>query len=260
MKVVIADRQLIFHVLNACFVNLQISPRIAELGVLKGDNAAAMDQILRPSALFLVDAWSAAEMKKYIERSKGKEWVTVSQSPLVEGYYGGSVLEDATFDRLFKVASERFGGKPHVKIIRSNTREGFDRLREAGGGRALDMIYVDANHEYEEVFLELMTYQKLLGPDGVIQLNDCCHSLEGLAQNFGVLEAVVKFCKFTDFYPAVLTNTDWSDVLLLRRGSRLVPVIDQVFATNDITYIGVPEQLLGAVRVNSGARKNLSFV
>lgn len=249
MKVLIGGRHLVYEILSLCFGKLQVRPKIAELGVLKGDNAAAIDQLLRPSELFLVDAWSAKETHAFAQRNHDKDWVTQ--------YYGGPLQEQATYDALFRGVSERFSGKAHVKIIRGSSRDALPRLRQFG---KFDLVYVDADHAYEQVFADLTAYQELLGPQGVFQLNDCCHSPLGVSINLGVLEAVVKFCKVSDFCPAILTSTDFSDVLLVRRNSRIASLVHEEVNGHQLPYVEVPEQLLGAARVVHGKTTNLSFV
>ena len=249
MKVLIGGRHLVYQILSLCFAKLQVRPKIAELGVLKGDNAAAIDEALRPSALLLVDAWSAKAAQSFAQRNHDKTWV--------EQYYGGPLLEQETYDKLFQAVSDRFSGKAHVSIIRSNSRDALPALRQHG---KFDMVYVDADHEYEQVFSDLVTYQELVGPHGVIQLNDCCHSALGVSINLGVLEAVVKFCKVSDFCPAILTNTDFSDLLLVRRNSRIASLVHEEVNAHELLYVEIPEQLLGAARVINGKSTNLSFV
>ncbi|NCX94652.1 MAG: class I SAM-dependent methyltransferase, partial [Gammaproteobacteria bacterium] len=101
--------------------------------------------------------------------------------------------------------------------------------------------------------------QDFVPEDGVIQMNDCCHSKDGLKQNLGVLEATVKFLKMSEFVPVLTTNTDYTDVLLARRNSKLINVIDTIVNVNDINYVEVPSQLLGALTIKSGRRVNPSF-
>lgn len=94
-----------------------------------------------------------------------------------------------------------------------------------------------------------------------MMLNDCCHSVMGTKQNLGVLEALGSFMKRTDFIPVAVTNTDWSDVILVRRNSRLVQLFDVALTNSDVLYVEIPHQLITAARVVYGAqRHNISFV
>lgn len=105
-----------------------------------------------------------------------------------------------------------------------------------------------------------MLYANLVVPDGIIQVNDCCHSPEGIRQNLGVREAVTKFCKMTEYTPLMITNTDWSDVVLARKDSRITRVMDAAVDSVGASYVEIPPSMIGAARVRNGARPNLSFL
>jgi hypothetical protein len=258
MKVLFSGRDAVYAILRACFDALGLRPRVAELGVLDGTNAARMQELLAPAALYLVDAWSTEAFADYRRANAHRDWV--DDLDRYAEYFGGPLTEQSTFDRLHEAVVARFAGEPAVRIIRAPTAAGRDALRqELAAGAMLDLVYVDASHQYETVLDDLLMYAELLAPDGALQLNDCCHSEAGVRQNLGVLEAAVKFCKMSDFVPVLLTNSDWSDLVLVRRASRLRRVIDEVVAGSDIGYVEIPAQLLGAATVRSGRRANLSF-
>ncbi|MND91494.1 hypothetical protein D3C80_836190 [compost metagenome] len=105
-----------------------------------------------------------------------------------------------------------------------------------------------------------MYYQDLLADDGFMLLNDCCHSLQGTKQNLGVLEALSSFLKRSDFVPVAVTNTDWSDVILVRKNSVMLQLVDIAITNSDIPFVEIPHQLMSAARVVYGAqRTNISF-
>jgi hypothetical protein len=258
MKILFAGRDAIYAVLRACFDALGVRPGVAELGVLDGSNAARMLDLLSPSALYLIDAWSTDAFADYRRANAHRQWV--DDLDRYAEYFGGPLTEQSTFDRLHDAVAARFAGEPSVRIVRAPTAAGRDALRrELAEGAKLDLVYVDASHQYETVLDDLLMYAEVLSPDGALQLNDCCHSDAGVRQNLGVLEAAVKFCKMSDFVPALLTNGDWSDLVLVRRASRLRRVIDEVVAGSDIAFVEIPGALLGAATVRSGKRANLSF-
>jgi hypothetical protein len=63
----------------------------------------------------------------------------------------------------------------------------------------------------------------------------------------------------TEFIPVAITNTDWSDILLVKRGGLLQSAISDSIIASDVGYVEIPPQLLGNLRVINGARPNLSF-
>jgi hypothetical protein len=259
VKVLFGNRDLIYKIIHATFASVNKRPFVAELGVLDGKNAKKLYEILSPSQLFLIDSWSAIIIDEYVRNNSHRAWVEGVEKSAT--YYGGALTEQSTFDNLYKKVFETFGKYENVEIIRADTVSAApilkDKLTEA---RGLDLVYVDASHQYEAVFDDLWNYQALLGPDGLLQLNDCCHSVEGMKQNLGVLEAAVKFCKAAEFMPVLVTNTDFTDVLLVRKTSPILNIIEQVVLSNDISYVEIPHQLLGALHVKYGKKQNLSFV
>jgi hypothetical protein len=259
MKILQCDRSVIYAVLNALFGTLGIQPRVAELGVLKGENAEKILATLNPIDMYLVDAWSSLQcIQDYDECNSHRNWI--SRPDEFQKYYGGSLYEQATFDRLYEGVVNRFQARANVIILRKSSLGALDLLTKNPGSE-FHLVYVDANHSYEGVLDDLMGYKDLLHEDfGFFQLNDCCHSDAGVRQNLGVLEAAVKFCKMQDFSPLLLSNTDWTDVLFVRRGSKSVSLIDQIILSSNIPFVEVPDQLLGAMRVRYGSGRNLSFM
>jgi hypothetical protein len=261
MKVCNANRQTLYRAAAAAFESLAIQPVAVELGVLRGENAQDLQQALNPQRLFLVDAWSAKSlMENYSPFSQLPSWVTPVTN--FAHYFGGPLDDQATFDRLYDECATRFHGQPQVQLVRGDTVDEFPRVRELlGGDASIDFLYLDANHQYEFVFRELMEYARLCKPDALIMLNDCCHSAGGLRQNLGVLEAVSRFIKICDFRPVALTATDYSDLVLARSGSRIGQVMGQVLERSAIAYVEVPHQLLPAARViyNGRGGVNISF-
>ena len=81
----------------------------------------------------------------------------------------------------------------------------------------------------------------------------------GIKQNLGVLEASLNFCKRTNFIPVLISNTDWTDVLFARKDSIVLREIDKILNISNVTFVEVPFQLFGAMRVRNGVKPNISF-
>jgi len=257
MKVCNVQRGIFYSVLDRCYKQLNISPSVIELGVLKGVNAESLKKTLSPKLLLLIDAWSSEAMDRYSISNAHRSWVKSAES--LTAYFGGPVSSQETFDKLFQEVYQKFLDDNTVQIIRKTTRDALLEIRANSDGKGFDLIYIDANHQYETVLDDLIDYQAFLSETGVLQLNDCCHSNAGINQNLGVLEAVNRFVKQMDFVPVALTNTDFSDILLTHRESPMLRLIDSVIKRSNITYVEVPHQLLGAARIIEGSGK-ISFV
>ena len=114
------NRELIYKVVRGCFDAVGTRPWAAELGVLDGRNAEAIDHQLAPEKLFLVDAWSSQAFDDYRANNRHRPWVNDLDS--FTCYFGGPVSEQSTMDRLHVKAVERFQHKPHSTVIMSPTR------------------------------------------------------------------------------------------------------------------------------------------
>jgi hypothetical protein len=256
MKILQGSRVLIYQIADAVFKTSNISPCIIELGVLDGANAEVINQIMAPKELVLIDAWSTSSFNDYETNNDHRTWVNDMSE--YAGYFQGSPKEQATFDQLYQKTIDRFEGKPNVRVIKGNSRAAMQAIAKFRPEK-FDLIYVDAGHQYETVLDDLMDYSELLKDDGFFQLNDCCHSPDGLKLNLGVLEATIKFCKIKDFLPVLVCNTDWTDVLLVKKKSPMVDLIDQIVLNNTLAFVEIPPQLLGALTVRYGKTRNLSF-
>ena len=261
MKVVNWARNDFYRVVANAFSSLGVQPRLAELGVLRGENAMTMYQAMKPSHMTLVDSWRAfpplPDFGGYSPFDKLPNWVCPPDA--FDAYFGGSVREQATFDKLYESCRERFKNMSNVRLLRQPTDLAFETLKAEG--HLFDCIYVDANHQYEWVLRDLMLFQELVSHEGCIMLNDCAFSNEGLRQNMGVLEAVAHFIKRAPFRPVAMTVGAFADLILVRQGSRLGDLCDQLFVASDVNWVEVPDQLLGAAKVVTGAKRlHVSFV
>ncbi|WP_439573103.1 class I SAM-dependent methyltransferase [Phreatobacter sp.] len=259
MKVVDCPRTRLYAIVAEAFDTIGCQPAMIELGVHKGDNAELLMEALKPRRSVLIDAWSAEALKAYSHFEALPPWLL----PLTafERYFGGSLSDQATFDRTYEIAVQRFAGDERVEIIRDDTVPACARLRDRHGAGSFDFIYVDANHQYEYVLRDLLHYQDLLAEDGVMMLNDCCHSLKGMNQNLGVLEAVGNFLKRAEFTPVALTSTDMGDLVIARQGSAVVRALDAALDGSDLSFVEVMPQMLPAahIRVSPQGRARVSF-
>lgn len=259
MKVCITHRETFYHLLKAVFDACDKQPVVAELGVLRGENALKLYNALNPKEMVLIDSWSPAANDAYSPFDQLPPWVESVDEYAY--YYGGPMYDMATYDTLYQECLSRFADKDNVTVIRAETIAAIDEIKIKTDIDKFDLVYIDANHQYEYILRDLMYYQNLVTDDGFILLNDCCHSLQGTKQNLGVLEAMSSFIKRSDFIPVAVTNTDWSDVILVRKNSMMVQLIDVALANSDIPFVEIPHQLMPAARVVYGQQRiNLSFV
>lgn len=63
----------------------------------------------------------------------------------------------------------------------------------------------------------------------------------------------------TDFVPVAITDTYWSDIILVRRQSPLVSLIERIIDLTDLSYVEIPHQLLVVLKVRCNHERKLSF-
>ena len=260
MKIIDNDRETLFQILSTIYEVNGIVPKIAEVGVLKGKNAVNMYNVLSPKRMFLIDSWSAEKTIAAGVATEHRSWMSQNLSDY-EFYYGGPLDEQKTHDAIYNEAQSRFLGKDNIEFVRADSLDGFDFLKK-NHHTDFDFIYVDANHHYEHVLDDLMFYKELLKEDiGCFQLNDCCHSKQGVLQNLGVLEAANKFCKINDFIPVIAVNRDFTDVILAPRNSSIASAINETVEGSKVSYVEVPNELFPNLSIKVGTEsRGISFI
>lgn len=257
MKILEADREALYEILKTLFDGQNVQPITIEVGVLKGENAQQINKICKPQALYLIDSWSANAFKDYHENNKHRDWVDDLNK--YESYFGGDITNQKTFDRLHDSVLSKFAKKKNVTVIRKESHEGAKELQSLGVS-GVNHAYIDASHQFETVLDDLISYEPLLDSNlGCFQLNDCCYSEMGNAQNLGVLEAVVRFCKMKNFAPVALVNRHWTDLIIAPNGSPIIGLIDEIIENSDMPFVEVPNSLLGNLSVTGSRRGNISF-
>jgi hypothetical protein len=260
MKILNCSRQTLVELCSLILKSQEMQPLVAEVGVLKGTNALKLYETLKPKELFLIDPWSAEVTAKIGNSNLHRDWV--SSDSASEIYYGGSLQNQTTFDNLYQEAKDKFVGSTNVNFIRATSWDGMRELQSLKGLNSFDFIYLDGAHDFETVFDDLMNVRSLLSENSFLQLNDCCYSTNCLAQNIGVLEAVSRFIKFSNFIPLGITSTDFSDLILCPKNAINIELFNHLVENSDLSYVEVPDQLLPAlsVKLNRNGKACMSFV
>ncbi len=153
-------------------LNNMEKPTIIEIGVQFGDHLGKMLTENVKSA-YAVDSWRSTE--------------NIGQND--------SAFTQEELDNQYKNVCERFHGDERVKFIREFSREAsllFD-------DETFDFIYIDADHTYEAVIIDLESWYPKLKVGGVISGHDYIdgdYTLSiGHRVRFGVIDAVSEFRK-----------------------------------------------------------------
>lgn len=260
MKIIHCNRTLIYKIIATAFKVQRITPTIAELGVFKGDNAQDLLDVFMPKKMHLIDSWSYQSfLEAYRQMDTTPRWMDPPEKQ--SRYYGKDLMTESFWENLYRSVKNRFSDDPRVDILRADTSNFPAFMQNFALSNPFDYLYLDGSHQFEQVYSDLMNFSETLTKNGVIQLNDCCHSELGLRQNLGVLEAVCKFLKSENWTPLILNTVDFSDLVIAKANSVLIPAIDYVLSHTAIEYIEMPNCLLPAaklIRTHSG-KQILSF-
>jgi len=148
----------------------------AEIGVWRGEFSISILQNKNPRTLYLIDPWKF--MPEYKNRIYG-------------GMEANSQRDmDAIYNNVLKLR-DRF---PNVRVIRDTSLNASKRFSD----NFFDWVYIDGNHSYQYVKIDLATYWKKIKVGGCLALDDYVHAP-------GVKKAVNEFvyksrcqCKMVD--------------------------------------------------------------
>jgi hypothetical protein len=163
-------KQLIFENRRELLSILNSNLVIAELGVFKGEFSENILNICKPSQLVLIDNWLGN---------------------VVSGDENGNNLTSIDGAELFDMVTKKFENLKNVKIYRNNTEKILDFEDSF-----FDMIYIDADHSYESVRIDLQNSYLKIKDGGLIMGHDYEMNENKTKNifNFGVKRAVDEFC------------------------------------------------------------------
>jgi hypothetical protein len=126
-----------------------------EIGVWAGDLSAAILRAVRPTRLHLLDPWAFAPDERY-----------------EQAWYGGARAgSQAEMDEVYERVLQRFETEiadGAVVIHRSTSAEAAAEFEDA----SLDWVYVDGNHLYEYVQMDLALFAPKVRPGGLLAGDD----------------------------------------------------------------------------------------
>jgi hypothetical protein len=139
-----------------------------ELGVWKGDSSERF--LSKAKHLHLVDAWAPESYQESKEHGTYEDFLE-RYSVLV----GSKDPQDFVryYNKVYEAVKDRFILRP-VTIHRMSTREFFDKFKEK-----VDWVYVDAAHDHDGCYFDLMSSLKIVKPGGSI-FGDDYHNKPGV--------------------------------------------------------------------------------
>jgi hypothetical protein len=214
----------------------------AEVGVYRGDFSRTVLNLCDPTEYYLIDNWHyefddhvpfSVLTENYSEFVGKGHWSAFGNDP--------AAAQEANYQHVLNL----FGKDDRVKIIRKNSFEALASLND----RYFDVIYIDANHQYEYALRDMMEARHKLKPGGLMMLNDCYEGPGGAEQNFGVLAAATTFVKRYDYFFLAMSHGSCADAAMTDDpSSELVKAFLQNLMNSDLTFIGINDAVVPNIR------------
>lgn len=127
----------------------------AEIGVWRGDFSHWILEITQPRALHLIDPWAYSHAERDQDTWHG----------------GGAVGGQAELDRIHDHVIERFAAEIARGVVTVHRLPSHQAAPEFPDGY-FDWIYVDGDHFYDAVSLDLALWERTVRPGGTIAGDD----------------------------------------------------------------------------------------
>ena len=138
--------------------------KVADLGVFKGDFSKEIFEIMSPANLYLIDIFNGI---------------------MGSGDRDGNNMQYINLNEHYTNLNNYFTSYSNVKLLKGKTIEEMSKFED----NYLDMVYIDASHEYLDVKNDLEISYRKVKTDGYILGHDYEH------KRFpGVVDAVNEFC------------------------------------------------------------------
>jgi hypothetical protein len=222
----------------------------AEVGVYRGDYSQKILDVCQPSELYLIDNWRF-DLKEHNPFQDTAENFSGFSGKIHWDHFGDD--PNATQEKNFEYVRSRFEQNQNVNIIRADSIKGIQSLPD----RHFDVIYVDANHQYEYVLRDMVEAREKLKPGAIILLNDFYEGPGGAEQNLGVMGAVNTFVKRHDFHYVAMTLGSYADVALSDDpGSSYVRQFLENLKNSNYVFVGISDALVPNMRYKMYRKAN----
>ena len=214
----------------------------AEIGVYRGDFSNYVMENCSPTELYLVDNW---------------DWELADHNPLEDDAeqfkgFSGKIHWDhfgddpkATQEKNYQYVVSRFSTNTNVKILRGKSSTLIKTLPDT----YFDLMYVDANHQYEAVLRDMIDAKSKLKPGAIMMMNDFYEGPGGAEQNLGVMGAVNTFVKRYNFHYIAMSHGSYADVMLTDNpASPFVQKFLYSLNNSELQFIGISDALVPNVR------------
>jgi len=224
------------YLLNASRMRLlTVLPKggfVAEVGVALGNFSQHIVRLTAPDILYLIDPWEKVPSALEFHESEGRRESVVK-----------------------RFAHQISAGRVVVYPMIST---------EVAPVLANDMfswVYIDAAHDYENVFQDLRAFAPKVAKDGFILGHDYSDNPLSRKRGFGVVKAVREFMEEDGWRMVALTQESAPSFMLTRHTNEttLPPVLRRLQRLGFPTIQEIPHELLDTFTQVEGTRKDGKF-
>jgi hypothetical protein len=180
-------------------LDLPPQPAVCEVGVAIGDFSAFLVELLNPSHFTAIDIFTMHELKEF--------WGVPREKVM------GKLPHLQFFLQRFAALGNR------LTVLEGDSAITMARMEDA----TQDLIYIDANHDYEPVKRETEHAVRKLKDDGIIVFNDYIMYDHWAKIPYGVVQAVNELLAGGGWYVAgfALNHSMFCDIAVARRPAAL---------------------------------------
>jgi hypothetical protein len=224
--------------------------RWAEVGVYRGDFSQKIMETCAPSELYLIDNWEFAIMEHNPFTDETENFAGFS-GKIHWQHFGDD--PNASQEQNYQHVKTRFAKEVAVKIIRADSIDGIMGLPD----NHFDVMYIDANHQYEYVLRDMMEARKKLKSGAIMLMNDFYEGPGGVEQNLGVMGAVNAFVKRFDFHYVAMSYGSFADVAITDDpASPFVLEFLKNLNNSDLVFIGISDPFVQNLRYKLYRKEN----
>jgi hypothetical protein len=217
--------------------------RWAEIGVLRGDGAQRLLDVVAPSELHLIDPWKwdldfdwfapPAQSRQFREAAK-----FVTDFSRAFGLGPGEHINDR-LESIYRGVCDRFRHESRVKIHRARSSDAAASFPDG----YFDYVYIDGAHNYEGVLSDLTLYDRKLTEGGALLGDDYCE--HGIYENsdYGVIGAVTKFRKRSSERLFILNSEKFGFFGLFPSNCTSTTEFMQRLTDSSLVYIEISDSL-----------------
>lgn len=225
----------------------------AEVGVYKGDFSQIVLDTCSPSLYYLIDNWKF-DPDEHNPFQETTENFSNFAGRVHWEHYGDD--PNAHQEQNYQSVIKRFSSVPCVRVVRARSVEGIESLPDA----YLDVIYIDANHQYEYVLRDMIHAQKKLKPGGIMLMDDFYEGPGGHEQNEGVMSAVNTFVKRHEYVYLAMSHGPFGNVALTDDPTS--PFVRQYLENlkdSEFRFIGISDVLVPNLRYKLYLKQDGSY-